>query len=341
MLKVAVVGATGYTGIELIKLLWAHPRVRIAALTTRQKEPLAVRTLVPSLPKDADLEIRRYPLKELKRKADLFFVCLPHTQAADTVAELIKAGKTVIDLSADFRLRDTRAYEIWYTVKHRHPDLLKRAVYGLSEVYRSEIKKADLVANPGCYPTGVILALAPLLRRRLIDPRGITIDAKSGVSGAGKKLSPTTQYCEVEGNFFAYKVGRHQHTPEIEQVLADVAGRKIEVTFVPHLLPLERGILSTIYLRRKKDVDSATVKKAYETTYRNEPFVRVKEENTFPELHDVRYTNYCDIGFTCDRTSDRLIVVTALDNLLKGASGQAVQNMNIRCGFPEEEGLRR
>ena len=340
MLNCAIVGATGYTGVELIKILLRHPHVRITGLTTRQKDPIPVRQLIPSLPQDCDLEIKPYSFGEIKKKADIVFLCLPHTEAMDTAAKFLDAGKIVIDLSADFRLRHWKTYEEWYGVKHKNRELLKKAVYGLPELYREKIRMANLIANPGCYPTGSILGIAPLLQQRLIDPESIVIDAKSGVSGAGKKLVSATQFCEVDENFYAYKVGRHQHMPEIAQALSDAAEDDVWMTFVPHLLPLDRGILSTIYLKRRKGVDGAKVAAAYAKAYGNEPFVRLKPQGNFPMLKDVQRTNFCDIGFLAEADSDRLIVITAIDNLLKGASGQAVQNMNIRAGFAEDEGLR-
>ncbi len=340
MLNTAVVGATGYTGIELIKILLRHPHVRIAGLTTRQKESIPVRTLIPSLPPDIDLEIETYSFPEIKKKADVVFLCLPHTEAMETAEKFRKAKKIVVDLSADFRLRNFAEYEKWYAKKHTNRELLKEAVYGLPEWFREEIAKADLIANPGCYPTGATLAAAPLLHEKLVDADSIVIDSKSGVSGAGKKLTPATQFAELDENFYAYKVGRHQHTPEINQALSDVSGRKVSITFVPHLLPLDRGILSTVYLKRKKGVTAEKVAAAFKKWYGNEPFVRFKGEGNFPALKDVQHTNYCDIGFFADSGSDRLIVISAIDNLLKGASGQAVQNMNIRAGFAEDEGLK-
>ncbi len=340
MLNCAVIGATGYTGSELVKILVRHPHVRITALTTRQKETIPIHRLAPSLPKDVSLEVRPFSFSEIKRRADLVFLCLPHTEAIQAAAEFREAEKIVIDLSADFRIRDWKLYETWYGVKHTNRTLLKHAVYGLPEFYREDIQKADLIANPGCYPTGSILGIAPLLKEKLIDLDSIVIDAKSGVSGAGKKLNPATQFCEVDENFYAYKVNQHQHTPEIEQTLTDAAHEKVRVTFVPHLLPIQRGILTSIYLKRKKGVRPQAISDTYKTAYEKEPFVRMKSEGIFPALKDVQGTNYCDIGFRLYPESDRLIVITAIDNLLKGASGQAVQNMNIRCGFSEEEGLR-
>lgn len=340
MLNCAVVGATGYTGIELIKILLRHPQVNIAGLTTRQKEPVPVCELVPSLPADIDLEVKEYSFEEIKRASDVVFLCLPHTEAMETADRFRKAKKIVIDLSADFRLKDFKSYEKWYDKKHTNRSLLKEAVYGLPEWYAEKIAKADLIANPGCYPTSINLALMPLLKEKLIELDSICIDSKSGVSGAGKKLSSATQFCEANENFYAYKVGRHQHTPEIEQALSDAAGKKVAVTFVPHLLPVERGILSTIYARVKGKAAARKIAAAYSKYYEGAPFVRVKAEGKFPSLKDVQRTNYCDIGFCLDEENERLIVISAIDNLIKGASGQAVQNMNIRAGFAEDEGLK-
>jgi N-acetyl-gamma-glutamyl-phosphate reductase len=267
-------------------------------------------------------------------------LCLPHTASALTGEKFRKAGKLVIELSADFRLRNAADYGRWYGFKHPCPKLLKDAVYGLPELNRKAIRHADLIANPGCYPTGVALGVLPLLQDKLIMGHPFVIDSKSGASGAGKKLVTGLQFCAVSENFYAYKIGRHQHTPEINQTLSDLAGKKISVTFVPHLLPIDRGILTTIYLERKKRVSPERIREVFETVYRNEPFVRVKPDGTYPAIADVARTNYCDVGFWSDPYSNRLVVVTAIDNLLKGASGQAVQNMNIRCGFPEEAGLK-
>ena len=257
MIRCAIVGATGFTGIELIKILARHPGVTLTALTTRQDKAIPVSDLIPVFPKESALAVRSYTMKELLKSADLFFICLPHTEAAETAEKLCRAGKTVIDLSADARLKRASDYKIWYGRKHPAPQILKKAVYGLPEIYRKRIRGADLIANPGCYPTGAALALWPLVRRGLIQLDSIIIDAKSGISGAGKKLSPAAHFCEVTENFKAYKVNQHQHIPEIEQTLTDQAGRKVKITFVPHLLPIERGILSTVYARRAKNVKPA------------------------------------------------------------------------------------
>ena len=339
MLNCAVVGATGYTGAELVRILLRHPRVRLVALTTRQEGTIPLADLVPNVSRGNPLEVRRFSFPEIKRKADVVFLALPHTEAMDTAARFFRAGKIVIDLSADFRLQDPAVYEKWYGHKHRQRKLLDKAVYGLPELYRQQIAKADLIANPGCYPTGACLGLAPLLHDGLVETDSIVIDAKSGVTGAGKKLNPATQFCEVDENFYAYKVNHHQHMPEMEQVLSHEAGLDLRLTFVPHLLPLNRGILTTIYVKKRPGVRVAELRKSFERSYAKEPFVRFRPEGEFPSLRDVQGTNFCDIGLASDPDADEAIVITALDNLVKGASGQAVQNLNIRSGFSEEEGL--
>jgi len=339
MLSCAIVGATGYTGAELVKILLRHPRVELAVLTTRQDSAIPLRNLVPGVSKKTSLEVRKFSFAQIQRKADVVFLTLPHTEAMAVAARFFRAGKIVIDLSADFRIRNAALYEKWYGVKHRERKLLGEAVYGLPELYRESIRRSNLIANPGCYPTGACLGIAPLLRDGLVEPTSIVIDAKSGVSGAGKKLNPATQFCEVDENFYAYKVNRHQHTPEMEEVLSEVAGVRIHLTFVPHLLPLTRGILTTLYMKKRPQVRVADIRKSFERAYADEPFVRVHKEGEFPALRDVQGTNFCDIGFSSSPDEDELIVITAIDNLIKGASGQAVQNLNIRSGFPEEEGL--
>ena len=339
MLTCSVIGATSFTGGELIRILARHPHVKIASLTTRSEERMPARELVPALGKANNLVIEQFNFRKVARASDLVFLALPHTFAMNIAADFYKEGKIVIDLSADFRLRRPDVYKRWYGEKHAKKNLLKAAVYGLPEMYREHIKRTNLIANPGCYPTGAILGLYPLLNGDLIKRDSIIIDAKSGVSGAGKKLSTGTQFCEVDENFGAYKVNRHQHAPEIEQALSEAALEKIEVTFVPHLLPVNRGILSTIYARRKAGVKKDKLLKAFEAFGASEPFVRFLGAERFPTLRNVQLTNFCDIGISIDERSDRVIVITAIDNLLKGASGQAVQNMNIRLGFAEEAGL--
>ncbi len=339
MIRVSVVGATGYTGIELVRILQQHPNVKITSLTTRSKDPKDIEEIIPTLPKNHGLTLETFKLNKVVKESDVVFLALPHTQAMDLAYDLYKKGKTVIDLSADFRIKDAQLYEIWYGKKHTKKLLLGDAVYGLPEVFRSKLKKAKLIANPGCYPTSILLGLKPALENKLVDFESIVVDSKSGVSGAGKKLSEATHFCTVDGDFKAYKVNQHQHMPEVEALLKKFSGKKVSIAFVPHLLPIERGILSTIYLKKAKGVTPQKILKAYKEAYKDEPFVRVKPLGTFPSIKDVVRTNFCDIGIWSSARSKEVIVISAIDNLVKGASGQAVQNMNIRFGYDETLGL--
>ncbi|MBU0759726.1 MAG: N-acetyl-gamma-glutamyl-phosphate reductase, partial [Candidatus Omnitrophica bacterium] len=269
------------------------------------------------------------------------FLALPHKVSMQFAPVLLKAGKKVIDLSADFRLRDKGVYEKWYEVKHECPEYIKKAVYGLPELYRKDIKKAELIANPGCYPTSVILGCAPLLKKGLVEPDNIICDSKSGVSGSGRVPAQALMFTEIQNSFRAYKVNSHRHMPEMDQELAAVSGSSISVNFTPHLVPMERGILSTIYLKLKKKIDTESALQLYRDFYREEYFLRVMDKDIFPDTKNVVRSNFCDVGLKVFPAKNLIIVMTAIDNLVKGASGQAVQNMNIMYGFEEKSGLCR
>jgi N-acetyl-gamma-glutamyl-phosphate reductase len=339
MLKVAIVGASGYTGVELLRLLHCHPEAAVTCVTSERSAGKQVSDIFPALRGRCDLLLENLEPVRVSGKADFIFTALPHKAAMEVVPSFLEMGKQVVDLSADYRLQDHREYGKWYE-PHLNPDLLKKAVYGLPELKRARVAGADLVANPGCYPTSVILGLAPLLKKKLIDPASIVVDSKSGVTGAGRSAKVDNLYCEVNEGFKAYGVGGvHRHIPEIEQELAHLAGKKLTITFTPHLVPMDRGILSTIYSVPVKPVSTAEILSLYNGFYKGEPFVRVLPEGSFPSTTFVRGSNFCDIGLTVDSRTGRIIVVSAIDNLVKGASGQAVQNMNIMCGFPETMGL--
>jgi N-acetyl-gamma-glutamyl-phosphate reductase len=339
MLKVAIVGASGYTGVELLRILHCHPEAAVTCVTSERSAGKRVSDIFPALRGRCDLMLENLEPVRVSGKAEFIFTALPHKAAMEVVPTFLEMGKQVVDLSADYRLRDHREYGKWYE-PHLNPDLLKKAVYGLPELKRARVAGADLVANPGCYPTSVILALAPLLKKKLIDPASIIADSKSGVTGAGRSAKVDNLYCEVNEGFKAYGVGGvHRHIPEIEQELALLAGERLTITFTPHLVPMDRGILSTIYSVPVKPVTTAGLLKLYNDFYKGEPFVRVLPEGSFPSTAFVRGSNFCDIGITVDSRTGRVIVVSAIDNLVKGASGQAVQNMNIMCGFPETMGL--
>jgi N-acetyl-gamma-glutamyl-phosphate reductase len=339
MMHVAVVGASGYTGVELLRILQSHPEVAVTCVTSEQSAGKRISEVFPSLRSRCDMLLENLEPVRIAERADLVFTALPHKAAMEVVPTFLKLGKRVIDLSADYRLHDAEEYGLWYE-PHLSPKLLKQAVYGLPEVRRSKIAKAKLVANPGCYPTSIILALAPLLDKRLIDPASIIADSKSGVSGAGRSAKVDNLYCEVNDGFKAYGVGGvHRHIPEIEQELTLLAGKKLTISFTPHLVPMDRGILSTVYSVPLKPVAASELTALFEQYYYGEPFVRVLPTGQFPSTAYVRGSNFCDIGVTVDQRTGRVIVVSAIDNLVKGASGQAVQNMNIVCGFPENMGL--
>jgi N-acetyl-gamma-glutamyl-phosphate reductase len=337
--RIAVIGATGYVGVELTRFLLKHPRVKVTRLTTSQPQGVPLRTLLPEVHAAAGYEVVPYNKEDVIQNSDVVFLCLPHTEAMQHAKSFLDAGKTVIDLSADFRLKNPAEYPAWYAVDHLAPELLKKSVYGLCEFYRDAVKTANLIANPGCYPTSALLGLLPLVKKKLIDLTSIAINAASGVSGAGKKPSTTTHFCETHENYFAYKVGKHQHTPEIEQILSESAGQSLKVDFATHLLPVNRGILSTIYAKRAGGVTEDQIRAAYEEFYGKSLFVRLRKKGEWPALKDVQHSNFCDIGVLVNPRTEMVTVFSAIDNLVKGAAGQAVQNFNIRFGFEEGTAL--
>jgi N-acetyl-gamma-glutamyl-phosphate reductase len=336
--RVAVLGATGYAGVELLRILIQHPRVELAVATSQQYVGKRVSDIYPALAGRCDLVLQEIQPDKIALEAELAFTALPHETSVEVVVQLIALGRRVIDLSADFRLHDAEIYGRWYS-KHRAPQLLTEAVYGLTELHRKAVANARLVANPGCYPTGALLGLAPLFAGKLVKGT-VVIDAKSGVTGAGRSAAVELSYCEVNENFKAYNVGVHRHTPEIEQELSEVAGAPVTVFFAPHLLPLNRGILSTMFVSLNQAPSEEELTSLYQDFYRNEIFVRVRPYGRFPETKEVRGSNDCAIGFRYDARTKQLVVITAIDNLVKGAAGQAVQNMNLMYGWLEDEGMR-
>jgi len=335
MVRIAILGATGYTARELIKILLRHPDARITALTSRQEGNKHVSAVHPALAGRLDLRLEDLAPAELSKRAECVFSCLPHGVTAAMVPELLAAGTRVIDFSADYRLDDAATYAEWYEHQHPDPERLGKTVYGLPELFRSQIPTADLVANPGCYTTSAILALAPLVKAGLIEPDDIIIDAKSGVSGAGRAPKLNTLFPECNENISAYGVGKHRHTPEIEQVIARAAGRKPTVIFTPHLVPMDRGILSTIYARPSGNATETTILGALRDFYRDEPFVKIVDH--LPGSKDTAGTNFCHI--TARLVRGRVLLFSSLDNLLKGASGAAAQNFNLMFGFEETTAL--
>jgi N-acetyl-gamma-glutamyl-phosphate reductase len=337
-MNVAVIGASGYTGLELLRILLRHPRTELVAATSEQRAGLRVAEAFPSLSGLTDQVFEAADAAALAGRADLCFACLPHAASAPTVAELRKAGVAVVDLSADFRLRDAAAYEAAYG-PHGAPELFGQAVYGLPELHREALVDSDFVASPGCYPTSVLLPLVPFLRAGRVEP-SLLVDSKSGVSGAGRKLDETLLFAEMDGNVRAYKVGSaHRHVPEMEEQAGLAAGVPVTISFVPHLLPTIRGIATTIFARPRGGLSAADAREILEQAYAEEPFVRVLPEGATPSLAAVRGSNFCDVQAVLDERTGSLILLSALDNLVKGASGQAVQAMNLMRGFPETEAL--
>jgi len=340
MINVAVCGITGYTGLELIRVLLAHPKVSIKALTARFDKPTRISDVYPEFKGRLELVCESLISdKLLKKNIDVVFLALPHKVSMEYAPSFIDKGKVVIDLSADFRIKDTAVYEKYYGIKHISKEYLNSSVYGLPELYKNKIKRARLVANPGCYPTGSILAVAPLISGKMASKEPVILDAKSGVTGAGRKADTGIIFGEVAENIKAYKVGVHQHIPEIEQELENISGNKVNILFTPHLIPIRRGILTTAYVALKKRTSLPGLLALYRAFYKNAPFVKIYDQGSIPQIKDVVNTNNCAIGIVVSADKSRAIIITAIDNLLKGASGQAVQNMNIICGFPETMGL--
>ncbi len=338
-LNVGVVGATGYTGEELVRLLVRHPHVTIRYTSGKEDREARIQDIFPYLKNRLDLECRALSVEEAVEKCDLVFLSLPHTVSMQYVPLFLKAKKKVVDISADYRLENAAVYERFYKTPHKDMGNLRQAVYGLPEIRRKQIKTAALVANPGCYPTGAILGLWPGLAANVFQPDTIVVDAKSGVTGAGRKADKSLNFSEVNESFKAYKLFEHQHVPEIDQELSRSVKKKISVVFVPHLLPINRGILSTIYVRLKKKMTTHDLIGIYQSRYAKEPFVKVYANGALPEIKNVVQTNFCDIGLKVHPEKSLAVIVTAIDNLDKGAAGQAVQNMNIMADFDEKEGL--
>ena len=338
MIKIGIAGASGYTGLELIRLLTGHPDVELAFLTSETFQGQNIADVFPSLNRVIDLTLR--PLDDrITKDCSVLFLALPHLAVMDKLPIYLQSNCKIIDLSADFRLKDPKAYSDWYSVTHTHPELLEQAVYGLPELYREAIQTARFIANPGCYPTSVILALAPLLKTGWVDLDSIISDSKSGVSGAGRKPSLTTHYTEVNEWISPYGLGSHRHTPEMEQELSVLAGKPVRVTFSPHLIPMTRGMLSTVYINLNKPISDEKLVEHYRNFYKDEHFVRVLNPGKFASSNHVLSSNFCDIGLKVDSRNQRIIITSALDNLIKGASGQAVQNMNIMLGLNENTGI--
>jgi len=352
--RVAVVGASGYTGGELLRLLAGHPLLEVTAVTSEKSAGSSIASVFPHLTSAFRLSFEALVPAAIAERADAVFLALPHTKSVEPAKACLAAGKRVVDLSADYRLKDSKAYEAWYQTVHPYPDLLQEAVYGLPEVHRAAIRTARLVASPGCYPTAAILQLAPLVVNHVIQTDSIVVDAKSGVSGAGRSPALPYHFPEAHESMEAYKIGRHRHIPEIEQELSALAAQpergahpvalrgpeRLTVAFTPHLVPMNRGILSTAYCRLRNPADATEIRALYAGYYKNEPFIRLKDGEASANPGHVRGSNYCDLAVYADTRAGWVITTAALDNLVKGAAGQAIQAMNLMLGFPEDMGLR-
>lgn len=338
--RVAIAGASGYAGAELVRLAAAHPYYDITAVTSEKSAGQPVSSVFPSLTGIVRRTFEALAPETLAERADAIFLALPHTKSQEPVALCLKAGRPVVDLSADYRLKDVAAYEKWYQTSHTYPHLLTEAVYGLPELHRSAIAKAKLVASPGCYPTAAVLQLAPLVAEGLIQQDTIAIDAKSGISGAGRSPALPYHFPEAHESLEPYKIGSHRHIPEIEQELSGIAGRlgSVTVAFTPHLVPMNRGILSTAYCKLKQRVELADLRALYRKFYEGERFVRLYEE-IVPNPRYIKGSNFCDLGVYVDARAGWVVTVAAVDNLVKGAAGQAIQAMNLMLGIPEDAGL--
>ncbi len=337
MIKAGIIGATGYAGSELARLLLGHPNVELKSLVSRSYAGEAYSSVYSNFC-HTNYICEEEDTERLADECDVIFLALPHGETSKRVTEDILSKCKIIDLGADFRLQNIETYESWYC-EHFSKDILKEAVYGLCEINREKIKKCRIVGNPGCYTSCSILSLYPLVKEGLIDPDTIIIDAKSGVSGAGRGTKPDNLYCEVNESVKAYKIASHRHTPEIEEQLSIAAGKSITLSFTPHLIPMNRGILATCYATLAKNCAYEDMRAAYEKYYKNEYFIRIMKEGVFPETRWVKGSNFADIGFTADKRTNRAVIVGAIDNLFKGAAGQAVQNMNILFGLDEKTGI--
>ena len=337
-MKVSVLGATGYAGAELLRILYNHPEAEVVHITSESHTGEKIADLYPHLRGLYDMTLES--MKEIEAigdDSDFVFIGLPHGHAMEVGRAMAGKPVRIIDLGADYRFADTSVYEAWYHVPHTHPEAER--VYGLAELYREEIRNAKIIGNAGCFTTASILALAPLAKQHLVDVNTIIVDAKSGVSGAGRSAKQANHFPELYDNFRAYNVAGHRHTPEIEQAITDLSGEKSIINFTPHLVPMSRGILATCYVRLRDGIASELVDAAYEKLYGKEHFIRLLGRGAYPSTKDVRGSNFCDIAWHIDPRTNRVIVLSAIDNLVKGAAGQAVQNFNIACGFDETAGL--
>lgn len=336
-IKCGIIGASGYAGSELVRLLHAHPEATLVAINARSSIGKSIHELYPGFNECVNMVFEKED--QVIDKSDCIFISLPHGFSEPIVAKCLAKNKKVIDLGADFRLVDSQDYEDWYHMTYKDMTLHQQSVYGLSEIHREQIKEAHLIGNPGCYPTSIALGLYPLLKAQFSDAKHIIIDAKSGTTGAGKESSESSHFPRRNEAFAPYKIAKHRHTPEIEQMLSETLGKKCKITFVPHLLPINRGIISTIYVDLNKSITEEALYELYHSYYKDEKFVRLLPLGNVADVKFVQYSNYCDISLHLDERNNTLIIVSAIDNMIKGAAGQAIQNMNIMYKINEDSAL--
>lgn len=335
MIRVGIVGATGYTALELLKILLRHPGVKLTQLTSRDENCPPLAAVHPGLRERIPLNFSQLDIRKFAQQVDCAFCCLPHAASAEIIAQLLEHDIKIVDFSADYRLNDVATFQKWYQVEHPDAQRVGQVAYGIPELFREEIKSAQLVANPGCFPSSALIPLAPLFQQQLLESTPIIVDSKTGVSGAGRKPNLKFHFPECNESVMAYGVGTHRHMPEIDQIIQRFSGVEITSTFTPHLIPMDRGILSTIYVRSKPAIDTEQLVDKLRDFYADEPFVRISDQ--LPTTKDVAHTNFCDVAVR--QCGDQTVIVSVLDNLIKGASGAAVQNFNLMFGFPETEGL--
>lgn len=339
LVKIGIIGANGYSGVELIRLLQHHPYAEITKIFSNSTSGKNILELYPHLTDIIDMTLEQVDIEEIASEIDLMFFATPAGVSKDLIPAFLEKGITCIDVSGDFRLKKPEEYERWYKKPPAKVEYLQEAVYGLPELNRNKIKEAKLIANPGCFPTATLLGLIPALQHKVIDPHSIHVDAKTGVSGAGRNASIANLFTEVNENVKAYKVGQHQHIPEIEQTIQEISGENAAISFVTHLIPMNRGIMSTIYCELTQKISTEEIHQIYKEVYKDAPFIRIRPVGQYPTTKEVFGSNFCDIGLLVDERTNKLIIISVIDNLVKGASGQAIQNMNIIQGWEETAGL--
>ncbi len=340
-MKVAIIGGTGYGSAELVRLLNIHPYAKLMTIISHSNDGTNFSTVYPHMNQIIELSMEKLDVEKLSKTVDLVFFATPSNVSKELIPKFLVHNLTCIDLSGDFRLKSPTTYQQWYQAESAEQVYLDQAVYGLSEIFPEQIKSAKLIANPGCYPTATLLGLIPIMEKGWVDAKSVIIDGKTGVSGAGRSLSLNVHFSEMNENIKAYKLGAHKHIPEMEQVLGTLTGEELKLTFTPHIVPMTRGIMVTCYADLTEDIDEQTIRSLYQACYQNHPFIRVRAEQSLPTTKEVYGSNYCDIAIHVDERTKRITIISVIDNLVKGAAGQAIQNMNLIYGWEETTGLQQ